>query len=164
MLCSVRARKRFIAASGLAERCFLEQTSSSISGFSFTSEGNVEDLSDPHPNPGLESGGKKKDTLDTSGWMSVVHSESGSPLQEGWGAWTSVGRRQDTPELTEHITDLAAAAGARCWKTLMGNRTTGSLLPLSGRKWMVGIRLMSELAMSWSSSPPTPPPKRKKIP
>lgn len=91
MLCSVRARKRFIAASGLAERC-----SSSISGFSFTSEGNVEDLSEQHPNPGLGSGGKK-DAVDKSGWMIVVHSESGSPLQEGWGAWTSAGRRQGRP-------------------------------------------------------------------
>lgn len=61
MLCSVRARKRFIAASGFAERCFLEH-----SGFSFTSEGNVEDLSDLQPNPGLGSGGKE-DAVDTSG-------------------------------------------------------------------------------------------------
>lgn len=40
--------------------------SSSISGFSFTSEGNVEDLSDLQPNPGLGSGGKE-DAVDTSG-------------------------------------------------------------------------------------------------
>lgn len=153
MLCSVRARKRFIAASGFAERCFLEHFRILIHEWRERG-GSIWSTSQPWTGVGRKKGRCGYKWLIEHRpqwvWVSLTGRLRSLDLCRETAGWTQTS-----------LTDLVAAAGARRWKTLIGKRTTGSLLPLSGRKWMAGIGLMSELAMSWSSSPPTPHQKEK---